>query len=72
MVEVLLGMIEPDPKKRWSADRCLSRGLQSGFLRAALALCPLRVATYRQSKRVAYEKHALAIVHRHFSGDYAK
>lgn len=32
VVEILLGMIEPDPKKRWSADRCLKYGLQSGFL----------------------------------------
>jgi serine/threonine protein kinase len=35
VVKILLGMIEPDPKKRWSADRCLKCGLQSGLFKMA-------------------------------------
>ncbi|MCJ1386248.1 hypothetical protein MMC17_009374 [Xylographa soralifera] len=35
VVKILLGMIEPDPKKRWSADQCLKRGLESGLFRMA-------------------------------------
>ena len=35
LAKILLGMIKPDPKKRWSADRCLTCGLQSGLFRVA-------------------------------------
>jgi serine/threonine protein kinase len=35
VVKILLRMIEPNPKKRWSADQCLEYGLQSGLFRMA-------------------------------------
>ena len=33
VAQILLGMIEPEPKKRWSADQCLKHGLQSGLFK---------------------------------------
>ena len=35
VVKILFRMIEPDSKKRWSADQCLKYGLQSGLFRMA-------------------------------------
>lgn len=37
MVEILLGMINVLPEKRWGADRCLTRGFQNGLFQRRAA-----------------------------------
>ncbi|KAF7507544.1 hypothetical protein GJ744_010335 [Endocarpon pusillum] len=36
-VEILLGMIEVLPEKRWPTDRCLGRGFQNGLFKRRAA-----------------------------------
>jgi len=36
-VEILLGMIETRPKRRWPADRCLQKGFENGLFRRRAA-----------------------------------
>jgi len=36
-VEILLGMIETRPKRRWPADRCLRKGFENGLFRRRAA-----------------------------------